>query len=128
MKRKQPVILGRKAWISRADACAWPEGCPDGGEVTILGNNLETNRVTVADQSGTEWELDAAHLDTGWLYKIGARYFHESTPQAAEHLRELAERRQGLPKSAAQPLAHDYLRILERNGHALPRALAAVIS
>jgi hypothetical protein len=125
MKRKQPVILGRKAWISRADACVWAEGCPDGGEVTILGNNLETGLVTVADQSGTEWELDAAHLDTGWLYKIGARYFHESTPQAAEYLRELAEHRQGPLKPATQALAQDYLRILTRNGHELPRALAA---
>lgn len=125
MKRKQPVILGRKAWISRTNACAWPEGCPDGSEVTILGNNLETNHITVADQSGTEWELDAVHLDTGWLYKIGARYYHESSPQAAEYLCELVERCQCLPKSKEQPLAEDYLRILQRNGHELPRALAA---
>jgi len=128
MKRKQPVILGRKAWISRADARAWPEGCLDGCEVTILGNNLETNRVIVADQNGTEWELDVAHLDTGWLYKIGARYYHESTPQADEHLIEMIERRQSLPDATSdlhQRVIDECRRILHRNGRELPRALAA---
>lgn len=128
MKRKQPMILGRQAWIERCKSYDLPEGCPEGAEVSIIGNNLDSMLTTVRDKDGMEWELDSAHIDTGWLYKIGARFYHESTPQAAEYLHETISRYQSLPDSVAlsdsnQKIINDCLKVLRRNGHELPQAL-----
>jgi hypothetical protein len=121
MMRKFPVMPGRIAWVDDVKPYPVPKGIHEGEEVTIVSMDQRTGYATVRKKNGKELGVWHAFLDTGWEYKIGERYFHESTLEAYEHLRKLLIDAETRPEHPAFPGSKQrsidgFKKILRRNG------------
>lgn len=126
MVRKQNIIVGRSVWVDHCTNYDLPEGLPHGAKVVVSAYDSAAHSVTVSAE-GRSWEVDPIHLDTGWTFLLGGKYFDEHTQRAKAHIRRLIGELRRNPHPRFPDLTQDriaeWLAVLDRNES--PLAMAA---
>ena len=70
--RPKPYRVGDSVRLADMQAYPLPDGLSDGQAATVA--RIEFPRVFVRDDSGHEWDLFMANIDSGMLYHINGQW------------------------------------------------------